>query len=61
MSLFSVQQLAAASGRANRTIRHHVASGWLKAEPKAAGVRGLRFSKRSAQTWLNRHFPGKQI
>lgn len=61
MTFYTVQQLAAASGKSMRTIRHHVKQAWLKPEPKAAGVRGHRFSERIAAKWLGLHCPGKRL
>lgn len=58
---YTCQQLAQASGLSLRSIRHHVKSGWLKPEPKAPGVRGLRFSHFRASKWLGLHFPGKSL
>ena len=61
MKFFTVQMLAAASGKSVRTIRHHVKQKWLKPEPKAAGVRGHRFSEHIATKWLNLHYPSKKL
>lgn len=58
---FDSQQLARASGRSLRTIQHHVAQGWLKAELPAPGVRGLRFAEYNARTWLAKHYPGAKL
>jgi hypothetical protein len=58
---FSVEQLASFTGRTPRAIRFHAEQGWLKAEPKMPGVRGLRFSERNARQWMARHYPTAKL
>lgn len=62
--IFTTKQLAAASGRSIRTIRHHVKEGWLTPVPKEElpkGVRGSRFKLSTAKKWLELHYPGKKL
>lgn len=61
MTFYTVDQLAAAAGLAPRSIRYHAAKGWLKAEPKTPGVRGLRFAERIAKKWMALHYPTKTL
>jgi hypothetical protein len=61
MTYFDTQQLAACTGLAVRSIRHHVKSGWLKEEPKTPGVRGKRFTRSNAQKWIERFYPSKKL
>lgn len=63
MTYYSTAQLAAASGLKPRTIRRHVANGWLKPVPKTEipGVRGSRFKELTAKKWLAIHKPEKTL
>lgn len=60
MTYYTTQQVCALSKRSERTIRHHVKSGWLKPEPKRPGVRGSRFASNVVKKWAAFHF-GLQI
>lgn len=61
MTFYTPNQLAASAGKSIRTIRHHLKQGWLKPEPKFPGVRGHRFSERTAKIWISRFYPGKKL
>lgn len=64
MTCYTSAQLAAASGKSQRTIIHHVNQGWLTPMDKSelpAGVKGHRFSLIAAKKWLGVYSPGKRL
>lgn len=54
MTCYSTAQFAKIAGRSTRTVREHIAKGYLKAQ-LLPGARGFRITHTNAVKWLEVH------